>query len=177
MQKSDGGVSNFHIPAQSLTKENCHNSRTNDHIYMKLRPVTKNDERNKTTSKKLRMTSCRQKCVVIVLFLFYGQFEVICKSDSRCIVRKTYIFINSNLLIYKTENKTETSQAQLLQYCFQQRYYFCQKKLLLLLFFQINADINQFQRALVLKSIFSETKYLCVLRYQISSFWHNYNEF
>ena len=37
---------------QSLIKENCHNSRTNDDTDMKLGPVTKLDKRNKTTSKK-----------------------------------------------------------------------------------------------------------------------------
>ena len=32
-------------------KENCHNSRTSDDIDMKLGPVTKIDNTNKTTSK------------------------------------------------------------------------------------------------------------------------------
>ena len=35
-----------------LVKENCHNSKTNDGIDMKLGPVTKLDKRNKTSSKK-----------------------------------------------------------------------------------------------------------------------------
>ena len=38
---------------QSLRKENCQNSRTNNDIDMKLGPVTKLDKRNKATSKKI----------------------------------------------------------------------------------------------------------------------------
>ena len=48
-QNLDGGISDFRISDQSLIKENCHTSRTNDDIDMKLRPVTKLDKRNKTT--------------------------------------------------------------------------------------------------------------------------------
>ena len=39
---------------------------------------------------------------VIVIFMIYGQFGAIRKPDSRCIVHKTYIFISSNLLSYKS---------------------------------------------------------------------------
>ena len=42
---------------------------------------------------------------------------------------------------------------------------------------QKNADISKIKRALVLKSIFSETQYVCVLMCQIWSFWHDSNEF
>ena len=38
---------------------------------------------------------------VIAIFSIYGQFRAIRKPDSGCIVCKTYIFINSNLLSYK----------------------------------------------------------------------------
>ena len=41
-------------------------------------------------------------CGVIVIFLIYGQFGAIRKPDSGRIVSKIYIFINSNLLSYKT---------------------------------------------------------------------------
>ena len=41
-------------------------------------------------------------CDIIVFFLIYGQFVAIQKPDSKCMVYKTYIFINSNLLSYKT---------------------------------------------------------------------------
>ena len=46
----DGGISDFQISGQSLIKRNYHNSRTSDEIDMKLGPVTKLDNRNKTTS-------------------------------------------------------------------------------------------------------------------------------
>ena len=39
---------------------------------------------------------------VIEIFSIYGQIEGIRKPDSGRIVYKTYIFINSNLLSYKT---------------------------------------------------------------------------
>ena len=45
-KNSDGGISDFRISGQSLTKENCHNSRTSDDIDMKLGPVTKLGKRN-----------------------------------------------------------------------------------------------------------------------------------
>ena len=38
---------------------------------------------------------------VIVSFPIYDQFRAIRKPDSGCIVCKTYMFINSNLLFYK----------------------------------------------------------------------------
>ena len=44
-------------------------------------------------------------------------------------------------------------------------------------FLQNNADISKIKRALVLKSITSETKYGYVLPYQISSFYHNSKRF
>ena len=40
-------------------------------------------------------------CEVIIIFQINGQFEAIQKPDSGCIVCKTYIFINSNVLSYK----------------------------------------------------------------------------
>ena len=40
-----------------------------------------------------------------VIFSNYGQFGAIRKSNSKCMVYKTYIFINSNPLPYKTETE------------------------------------------------------------------------
>ena len=39
---------------------------------------------------------------VIVIFPIYGQYGAIRKPDARRIVCKTYVFINNNLLSYKT---------------------------------------------------------------------------
>ena len=51
---------------------------------------------------------------VIVIFLIFGQFGAIRKTDSRCIVCKIYIFINSNINsnLEKSENRTKKSLAQ-----------------------------------------------------------------
>ena len=68
---------------------------------MKLGPVTKLDKRNKTTSKQFDNDVMSKNCDVIAIFLIYGQFGAIWKPYSGCIVCKTYIFINSNLLSYK----------------------------------------------------------------------------
>ena len=43
----------------------------------------------------------QENCDVIVTFPIYGQFGAIRKPDSKHIVCKTYIFINSNHLSYK----------------------------------------------------------------------------
>ena len=59
-QNSNGGISDFRISGQSLITENCHNSRSNNAINMKLKPVTKLNKRNKTPSKNLMIASCRQ---------------------------------------------------------------------------------------------------------------------
>ena len=45
------------------------------------------------------------------------------------------------------------------------------------LFLQKDAEISKIGRVLVLNVIFSETKYMCLLTYQISSLKHNPNEF
>ena len=68
---------------------------------MKLRPVTKLDERNKTTFKKIDNDVILEKFDVIVIFPIYGQFGAIQKPVSGRIVFKTYIFIKSNLSSYK----------------------------------------------------------------------------
>ena len=68
---------------------------------MKLRPVTKLDERNKTTLKKIDNEVILEKFDVIVIFPIYGQFGAIQKPVSGRIVCKTYIFIKSNLSSYK----------------------------------------------------------------------------
>ena len=69
---------------------------------MKLRPVTKPDKRNKTMSKKFDNDAMSENCDVIAIFPIYSQFGILWKPDSGPIVCKTYVFINSNLLSYKT---------------------------------------------------------------------------
>ena len=66
---------------------------------MKLGPGTKLDKKNKTTSKKFDDDVMSRNFDVIVIFSIYSQFRAIWKRNSERIVCKTYIFINSNLVI------------------------------------------------------------------------------
>ena len=100
-QNSDGGISDFRISGQSLIKENCYNSRTSDDFDMKLRPVTKLDKRNKTTSKKFDDDVMSENCDVIVIFRVFGQFGAARRLDSGNRVCKNYVFSNRNILSYK----------------------------------------------------------------------------
>ena len=68
---------------------------------MKLGPVTKIDQRNKTTSKNFDHDVMSESCDVIAISLIFGQFGAIWKLDSGRIVCKTYIFVNSNVLSYE----------------------------------------------------------------------------
>ena len=43
-----------------------------------------------------------ENCDVLVNFLIYGQFGAFRKPDSGRMISKTYIFINSNFLSYKS---------------------------------------------------------------------------
>ena len=68
---------------------------------MKLGAATKLHKRLEETSSKLDGDVMPEYCDVIAIFSIYGHFGAIRKPDSRRIVCKTYIFINSNLLSYK----------------------------------------------------------------------------
>ena len=73
-KKPDRGISDFVISGQSLIKTNCHNSRTSDDIDMKLRPVTKIDMKNKTTSKTFDDNVMLENYDFIDIFPIFGQF-------------------------------------------------------------------------------------------------------
>ena len=100
-QNSDGGISDFRISGESLVKENCYNSRTGDDIDMKPEPVTKLDNRNKTTSKKFNEDVMSENCDVIVIFQIFGQVGAVWRLDSGHRVCRSYVFSNNNLLSYK----------------------------------------------------------------------------
>ena len=68
---------------------------------MKPGPATDPYKSNKAMSKQTDDDVISANCDVDVIFLIYGQFAAIWNTDSRCIVFKTYFFINSNLLSYK----------------------------------------------------------------------------
>ena len=85
-------------------KENGHNSRTSTDIDMKLVPVTKLDKRNKTTSKKLTLTSCLKIVMSLSFFEVFANLEH-SRPDSGHRVCKSHVFSNSNLLSYKYETE------------------------------------------------------------------------
>ena len=101
-QNPNGSISDFQIYDQSFINENYHNSRTSHDIDMKLRPVTRLDEKHTATSKKIDDDVMSTNCDVTVIFPIYSKLAAIRKPDSRCMVYKTYIFINNNLLSYKS---------------------------------------------------------------------------
>ena len=68
---------------------------------MKLGPETTLDKRYKKNVRKSDDEVMSKNCDVIAIFPNCSQFGKIWKPDSGCIVCKTYISINSNLLSYK----------------------------------------------------------------------------
>ena len=73
---------------------------------MKLGPASKHDKRSTAMSKKTDDDVMSANCDVVVFFPIYGEFSAVRKPDSGCMVYKTYIFINNNLLQnLKTELK------------------------------------------------------------------------
>ena len=82
--------------------ENFLNPRVSYDIDMKLAPVTKIDKRNTLTSKKFDDEVKSANFDGIVITLTYGQFRAIRKPDSRRMICKTYIFINSKISSCKT---------------------------------------------------------------------------
>ena len=70
---------------------------------MKHVPVTELD--NENTSKKFDDGVISESCDIIVFFPIYGQFGAIREPDSRRIICKFYVFLNSNLLSHKNRKQ------------------------------------------------------------------------
>ena len=70
--------------------------------YMKIGPVTKLVKGNTSTSEKIDDDVMSANCDVVALFSMYVQFAAIQKPDSKNMIFKTYIFINSDPLSYRT---------------------------------------------------------------------------
>ena len=81
---------------------------------MKLGPVTKPNEKNKATSKKIGDEVMSENCDVIVIFLIYGQFGGIEKPDSARISVKLTFLLTVTFYLTKTENRTKNSALTLL---------------------------------------------------------------
>ena len=97
---------------------------------MKLGPVTKLDNRNKTSSKKFVDDAISENCDVIVIFRIFGQFRAVRRPDSGHRVCKSYVSVTVTFPLTKNENRNRKSLTQLSHYCFEQRYFFGQKTLL-----------------------------------------------
>ena len=69
---------------------------------MKLGPVTKTDKKNTARLKKLTMALCCKIVTSLSFFRIYGFW-----MDSGHMAYKIYIFINSDLLCYKTLKQKE----------------------------------------------------------------------
>ena len=104
--------------------------------------------------------SYRQIVTSLSFFQIMANLE---QSGSRILDAQHVKFIFSlveTFFLSKTENRTKKSLTQPSHYCFEQNADFFAKI----------ADVSKVKRALLLKYIFSETIYVCVLMYQISSF-------
>ena len=93
-------------------------------------------------------------------------------SDAQSV--KLIFSIIVTFYLTKTEKRTKKSLTQLPHYCFDYLYLFWLKNAD---FLQKNADIIKIKGALVLKGVFSEIEYECLLSLQISIFQHNSNKF
>ena len=69
---------------------------------MKLGPVTKINNTNKTTSKKIDVDAMWENCDIVEIFRIFGKFGAVRRPDSGHRVCKSYFFINSNLFSYKS---------------------------------------------------------------------------
>ena len=86
---------------------------------MKLGPGTKLDKKNKTSSKIFDFDVMSENCDVIAIFRIFGQFGAVRGLDSGHGDCKSYVFSNSYLFYYKTENRTEKFPTQPSHYCFE----------------------------------------------------------
>ena len=143
------------------------NSRISQGIGTKPGTVTKLDKRNTTMSNKVDDDVMLANCDITVFFSISNlQPSGSWIPDAWSI---KLILINSNLLSYKTwkQNQKISYTALILLLWVK----------VMVIFLQKNTDIGKIKGILVLESILSKTTYVCVLTYQISSFWYNSNEF
>ena len=108
-QKSDCGISDLRIFGQSFIKDNCRFSRTSDDIDIQLRPVTKLDQGNKTTSKKFSDDVMLAYCDTIVIFRIFGQSGALRRPDSCHRVCKSYSLVTVIFYHTKAENRNKIS--------------------------------------------------------------------
>ena len=110
--------------------------------------MTKETKQRQKTENDVMLADCG----VIVIFLTYGEFGANHKPDSGHIA---CIFINSKFISYKN---------------WKQKLKISNKALTLLIWVKVLFSPKNADNALVLKSTFYESTYVCILTYQISSF-------
>ena len=145
---------------KSLINKICNNSRNSHDIdinlYQKLKLAREIRQRQKNDDDVLPVNYD-----VIAIFPIVGWFWAIGRM-----VYNSYILLIVTFYLTKTGNRTKKSLAELW-------YYFLSKGTIVAKkcwFFAKNVDMSKIKRLLVLKGIFSETIYLCLPKYQISSF-------
>ena len=116
-QNSDGGIFDFRISGQCLTKENCHNSRTTDDIDMdqELKLTRETKQRHES----LTMTSCRK---IVTSSSFSGFLANLEQSRDRIPdieSAKVMFLVTITFCRTKTENRTKKPLTQLSHYCFE----------------------------------------------------------
>ena len=120
LSKPQTGV--FPIPGflvNPLENKNWYNSRTSDDIDMKLGPITRIDKRNKTTLKKITMTSYREIVTSLSFFGFLAHLEQSGDQIPGTESAKVMFSAIVTFRLTKTENRTKKTLTQLWHYCFQ----------------------------------------------------------
>ena len=109
------GISDFRISGKSLINENCRNSRISHHIDMNLGPVT--CERTQQRQKNWGWSNVGKlwsHC------LFSDLWPICSLPEDPWSIKLTFS-------LRVTLQKLKTELTQLFHYCFEERYYFCQK--------------------------------------------------
>ena len=86
---------------------------------MKLRPVTKLDKRNKTTSKKIEFDVMSEYYDAIVSFWILSNLEQSRGRIPDTESAKVMFSVIATFCLTKTENRTKKSLTQLSHYCFE----------------------------------------------------------
>ena len=114
IQNSDGGISDFRISSESFMNESCHNSRTSNDIDMKRVSVSKHDNTNPETSKKLYDDVMSANCDVSLM----SNLEQSGSWNPHTWFAILTFSLKIILYLTKTENRTKKSLTQLFYYCF-----------------------------------------------------------
>ena len=86
---------------------------------MKIGPVTKLDKRNKKTSKKLTLMSCRKIVKSLSFFGFLANLEQSGDRNPDTESAKFMLSVIVTFCLTKTENRTKNSLTQLSHYYFE----------------------------------------------------------